>query len=150
MILLNSHFFSKILPVLLLLFLLLNISVGQSQNVHKLELQFTGLENDDESVVLIAVYNKSDNFLGDKPFMDFAAKTNGKADFAHIIELPKGTYAIAFFQDLNGNKILDKNFVGYPKEPFAFSNNAPANFGPPKWSDAVFKLEKSEVMKIDF
>jgi uncharacterized protein (DUF2141 family) len=28
---------------------------------------------------------------------------------------------LLIFQDLNGNKKLDKNFIGIPTEPFAFS-----------------------------
>lgn len=32
-------------------------------------------------------------------------------------DLPSGTYAIMAFQDLNNNGALDKNFIGFPKEP---------------------------------
>ena len=39
-------------------------------------------------------------------------------------EIPNGFYAIALFIDVNGNKKLDKNFLGIPKEQFGFSNNA--------------------------
>jgi uncharacterized protein (DUF2141 family) len=34
-----------------------------------------------------------------------------------------GIYAIAVFFDKNGNGILDKNFLGIPKEEYGFSNN---------------------------
>lgn len=33
----------------------------------------------------------------------------------------QGTYAVSIFQDLNGNKMIDKNFIGNPKEPYGFS-----------------------------
>ena len=36
------------------------------------------------------------------------------------------------FRDENGNQQLDLGPFGLPKEPFAFSNNAVARFGPPK------------------
>lgn len=141
---------TKIFAAFFLFILVAGISNLQGQESYNLELHFTGLETEGESTILIAVYNKTDNFLGDKPHKAFVAKTNGKSELNYTIELPKGTYAMAVFQDLNGNKILDKNMVGYPKEPFAFSNNAPANFGPPKWKDAVFTIEKPIKMKIDF
>lgn len=142
-----------VLPIfqsLLILITLFNVSASQGQSTHKLDLHFTGLETGGESEILIAVYNHPDNFLSDSPFKDYAAGTNGNSDFGYILELPEGTYALAFFQDLNGNGKLDKNMIGYPKEPFAFSNNAPANFGPPKWRDAVFKIESGTKMKINF
>lgn len=37
--------------------------------------------------------------------------------------LPEGKYVFVSYQDLNGNLILDTNFIGYPKEPYAISNN---------------------------
>lgn len=58
--------------------------------------------------------------------------------------LPPGEYAIRIMHDVNGNDELDTNFVGAPTEPFAFSNNARAMFGPAAWEDARFTL-KGEV-----
>ena len=143
-------FSNRLLRIGFIVILVSNLSITQAQEVYKLEIQFTGLVKNAESAVLIAVYNKVDNFLGDKPYTDFEAKTNGETNLTYTIDLPEGSYSMAFFQDLNGNKVLDKNLIGYPKEPFAFSNNAPANFGPPKWKDAVFKIDKPLKMIIDF
>ena len=58
------------------------------------------------------------------------------ADF----ELPAGEYAAAVFQDLNGNKKLDTNFLGIPKEPYAFSHNIKPKFSPPKFEECKFKV----------
>jgi uncharacterized protein (DUF2141 family) len=38
--------------------------------------------------------------------------------------LPRGSYAVSVFQDLNENGELDVNLLGIPKEPYGFSNNA--------------------------
>ena len=56
-------------------------------------------------------------------------------------DLPPGQYAIRIMHDVNGNEDLDANFIGMPTEPFAFSNNAMAMFGPATWEDASFTLE---------
>ena len=56
-------------------------------------------------------------------------------------DLPPGQYAVRIMHDVNGNEDLDANFVGMPTEPFAFSNNARAMFGPATWKDASFTLE---------
>ena len=39
-----------------------------------------------------------------------------------ITGLPKGTYAVAVYQDKNGNENLDK-FLGIPTEKYGLSNN---------------------------
>jgi uncharacterized protein (DUF2141 family) len=39
------------------------------------------------------------------------------------LDLPPGRYAFAVIHDENSNHKLDRNFVGYPKEGFGFSNN---------------------------
>jgi uncharacterized protein (DUF2141 family) len=37
--------------------------------------------------------------------------------------LPVGEYSVAIYHDLNANNLFDRNWIGYPKEPFAVSNN---------------------------
>ena len=63
-----------------------------------------------------------------------------------------GEYAIAIYHDENNNGKLDTNFLGVPKEPFGFSNNARALLGPPKFSAAAFIVDNSEpqIITIDF
>ena len=38
-------------------------------------------------------------------------------------QVPPGAYAVAVFQDENGNGRLDRNPLGLPTEPYAFSND---------------------------
>jgi len=64
-------------------------------------------------------------------------------------DLPPGDYAIRVMHDENGNGKLDSNFVGIPTEPWAMSNNAKGNFGPPKWGDAMFTLTGDTTHAID-
>lgn len=142
--------FTILLQAPLIFILAIGLNSVMAQKELTVEIIFNGLEAELESEIFIAVYDKKDQFLSDFPYTTFVTKTNGKSEFAYSITLPEGTYALAFFQDLNKNKKLDKNLVGYPKEPFSFSNNAPVVFGPPKWRDAVFKLAKPETMNINF
>jgi uncharacterized protein (DUF2141 family) len=59
----------------------------------------------------------------------------------HFEDLPPGRYAAVAFQDVNGNGKLDKNFLGVPKEPYGFSNNARGMAGPPPFSEAAVTLD---------
>ena len=55
--------------------------------------------------------------------------------------VPPGDYAAQVFQDENGNKKVDQNFIGIPREGVGFSRDARIVMGPPKWADAVFTHE---------
>jgi len=63
-------------------------------------------------------------------------------------EIPDGEYAIAFFIDANGNKKLDKNFLGIPKEQFGFSNNAMGTLSAPSFEQAKFQVAGNTVQNI--
>jgi uncharacterized protein (DUF2141 family) len=54
--------------------------------------------------------------------------------------LEPGEYGLKIFHDVDGNGDMNANLFGIPTEPFAFSNNAPARFGPAKIEDAKFTL----------
>jgi len=63
--------------------------------------------------------------------------------------LPYGRYAIAVYQDLNFNDVLDKSFIGRPTEPYGFSNDARSMFGPPRFEAALFEfLAKNDSIMI--
>lgn len=48
--------------------------------------------------------------------------------------------------DENSNGKLDTNFMRIPVEPYAFTNNAHANFGPPKYDKVKFDFVPDEVI----
>ena len=55
-------------------------------------------------------------------------------------DVAPGRYAVKLFHDRNGDGELATNLFGIPSEPFGFSNNAPAQFGPPAFADAAFDV----------
>tara|TARA_Y100001936_G_C16060655_1_gene663906 strand:+ start:1760 stop:2206 length:447 start_codon:yes stop_codon:yes gene_type:complete len=104
----------------------------------------------DDGYALLGIYDKKENFgkakvneklNADLVFTGTIIKISNKKATA-IIDLPFGEYAIAGFQDLDGNGILSGNFLGIPREPVGFSGGAKVRFGPPKWNDAVFQFKK--------
>lgn len=62
--------------------------------------------------------------------------------------IPNGTYGVKLFHDVNGNNQLDTNAMGIPREPYAFSNNAKGRFGPAKFEDAAFTIDKATTIAI--
>ena len=56
---------------------------------------------------------------------------------------PFGSYAIAVFHDLNKNGKLDKNTLGIPTEPYAFSNNPKIKWRAPAFQEVCFELRQA-------
>jgi len=73
------------------------------------------------------------------------APIKGKKATFVFDQVPYGQYAFAIIHDENRNGKMDYNIVGIPKEGYAFSNNAKGTFGPAKFKDAKFKLDKPKV-----
>lgn len=69
-----------------------------------------------------------------------AAAAPASQSTVRIRDVPPGTYAIQVFHDENGDGKLDRGRFGRPLEGMAFSRDAPMRLGPPRFSDAAFRL----------
>lgn len=67
---------------------------------------------------------------------------------AKFVDVAPGTYAIAVIQDLNNNGKLDKNFLGMPKEPLAFSVIEGIPKGKPKFAACAFHVAGKDLSMI--
>jgi len=108
-------------------------------------------ENGKGPVIIVAYNNEKKEFFG-------KGKPNKKGNPDHIFmvkrkymentklsftfDIPFGEYSFLAFLDNDNNEMLSANFIGIPKEPFGFSNNARGKFGPPKWDDALVNFTK--------
>ena len=91
------------------------------------------------STVKLYFYNVREKFLthGGYAFMR-VIKPGGQSQVSLPVDLPNGEWAVAITQDINNNDKLDKNFMGIPTEPFAFSNNVRPRLAPPAFDDCKF------------
>lgn len=115
---------------------------------HNLSLNIDGVASE-KGNICFAVYNDEGSFLKfDKVYKSGSEKAvKGKTAF-NITDLPEGDYAIAIFHDANGNKNLDTNMLGIPKEQIAFSKGKMKMFGPPKYKECVFTVNSNMEMNI--
>ncbi|MDP3495044.1 MAG: DUF2141 domain-containing protein [Hyphomonadaceae bacterium] len=103
----------------------------------QLTLTVTGIK-DHKGALMIAIYDQA-GYDADKQVA--ASMLPVSADTATTtFELPAGQYGIKLFHDVDGDGKMGANPFGMPIEPFAFSNNAPAQFGPAKWDAAKFDV----------
>ena len=61
-----------------------------------------------------------------------------------VFHLPAGKYAIAVMHDENGNRKLDRNFLGIPKEGFGFANNPRVFMSAPSFQAASTQVSCPE------
>jgi uncharacterized protein (DUF2141 family) len=102
-----------------------------------------------EGQLMLQIMQGETEFAGtDEPVAAVMARAQTGAMHFSLGDLPGGDYAIRVMHDRNGNGELDSNFVGMPTEPWAFSNNASGNFGPPTWDDVKFSLQADTVQSI--
>ncbi len=91
--------------------------------------------------LLIGLYNSATSFLVSptEPSPKVPLKSTNPVS-VRFVDVPPGTYAVAVIQDLNENGKLDKNFIGMPKEPLAFSVIEEIPKGKPKFSACSFEV----------
>lgn len=106
-----------------------------------LTIEITGLRNA-RGRVHVALCPR-DKFLSESCVYRASAPAAKGSVTLTIPALPAGDYAAQAFHDENANQKMDRNFVGIPKEGFAFSRDAKVRFAPPKWADATFAHDAS-------
>jgi uncharacterized protein (DUF2141 family) len=75
-----------------------------------------------EGHIRVSLQNRSNFLTGQSITYNDINATSDSVQMA-FKNLPVGEYAVAIYQDINSNNDFDRNFIGYPKEPFAVSNN---------------------------
>jgi len=129
-------------------FLLLFIFINGPAQTSKIILQIENVNVKKGGDVATAIFNKK-NFLK----MDQQAYSKAVTVTANTMEIiyeniPAGEYAFVAFQDFDKNNKLKTNFIGYPKEPVGFSNDAKIVLGPPSFDDAKIKIDADKIVRI--
>jgi uncharacterized protein (DUF2141 family) len=108
-----------------------------------LKIKFSNLEPN--KTIRVAFYASEEGFT--KPeYIKYSKEEKAGSSNIYTMtfnQVPYGTYAVAVFQDLNSDKKIDVNAVGYPTEPFAFSNNIKPRFSRPKYQDCKFNYSET-------
>ncbi|MFM1877231.1 MAG: hypothetical protein RLZZ241_97 [Bacteroidota bacterium] len=115
---------------------------------YQLEVHVEGVENS-IGIIQVALFNSESGFLkSDHAYKLSSVPANAGTTRVQINNLPKGTYALAIFHDLNANRQLDTNWIGIPKEPMGFSNAHVKAFGPPGFEECRLELQRDMVISV--
>lgn len=145
----KGHLLRKIVPLLLIATLPAFTTVHSETTTATLTVDVKGLTQ--KGILYVGLYTPGNQFaeLSDsfkKVALTITTQTEAVATFA---DLPPGEYAIAIYQDINGNKKLDTNLFGYPKEPFGFSNNIKPKLSAPGFADCRITLNANKRITIN-
>ncbi len=106
-----------------------------------LTVDFQGV-NRREGVVLFALFDSKAAYdANTDPVRSLSLPASGGDFSVTLAGLPPGLYAVKSFHDRDGNGRMNFNPLGMPLEPYGFSNNARAPFGPPSWRRAAFEVK---------
>ncbi len=94
--------------------------------------------------IWIGIYDSEQNYLiKEKGIIEgYQVSRTGKMTL-DIHSLPFGSYAIALFHDENGNGKMDRNFIGIPSEPYAFSKKEKSKWRIPRFKEIQFDFSQS-------
>ena len=101
-----------------------------------------------DGVLVFQVYSNANTF-GDFRNPAREVRYPIQATGSYVIgDVPTGAVAVLVYLDENGNRALDKNFIGIPSEPLGLSNNYRPK-GPPSFRRASFVIQGDETVALD-
>ena len=132
----------KIIPLLFAIALF--HSYAFSQNLGQITVDIKGIKEKPKGVLICFIFNSREDFLKEsKSLQTLNAKIiPGGASCDFFVPMNK-EYAVAILDDENGNRILDKNAFGVPKEGWATSNNITHTFSAPNFDESKVLLKES-------
>ncbi|HSH52534.1 MAG TPA: DUF2141 domain-containing protein [Bacteroidales bacterium] len=102
-----------------------------------------------EGDIRVGIFNTSENFLKQGfTFKKSKIAVKNTNETIIIDDLPRGEYAFILYHDKNADGKMNRNFIGIPKEPFAFSNNVKPKLAKPTFKECKFSLEENLVLHV--
>lgn len=116
---------------------LVNLTVGAAELTVKIESDST------DGNIGCALFSNPKGFPMDAngAIQKFSQNTSNGTEFV-FSNLKSGKYAVSEMNDQNGNKLLDKNLLGIPKEEWGVSNNIRPSLRAPKFEEAAFEIDE--------
>ncbi|WNJ20341.1 DUF2141 domain-containing protein [Pontibacter sp. G13] len=125
--------------------------IYQTQDAEQgvVEIQIQQVRNR-EGMMRVAFYVEEEGFpYAPKHEFEFAKDATEDGVLTISMKLPLGAYAFTLLDDENNNGEMDNNWVGLPKEGFAFSNNAGRRkLTMPGFEACQFRLEDPKTLQV--
>jgi uncharacterized protein (DUF2141 family) len=98
-----------------------------------------------EGNIMASLCESEAAYKADKCLKDIVVKAQQGVTLLRFENVLPGCYGVQVMHDKNSNGRMDFNFIGYPKESFAFSNNARPRFSQPGFDKIAFPVALIDV-----
>ena len=97
----------------------------------------------------IGMFNDSEDFLETGSEFRVACVSVDSTTLIVVFDsLPEAIYGISLYHDLDTSGEINKNFIGFPVEPWGISNDAWRRLSAPRWQEAAFKMDAHKAIVI--
>ncbi|HEV2363728.1 MAG TPA: DUF2141 domain-containing protein [Caulobacteraceae bacterium] len=120
------------------LFLAILLALAPIARAGQVEVEVAGVEAP-RGVVRVALCTEQTFLKLDCPYNAEAPATPGTT-LVTFQDVPPGVYAAQVFQDYTEQGVVHRNFLGVPREPIGFSNNANIGLHGPSFRSAAFSV----------
>ena len=128
----------------LLVGFILSLALAGQAQAARLVVAIQGIHSGD-GYVYVALFAKPQGFPdGDYSIQHTKVKAAVEGLTVVFDNLPAGPYAVGAYHDENNNGRLDTNFLGYPSEGYALSNDIRAVIARPRFVDAAFPVGSAD------
>ena len=131
--------------ILIVLFLISSKSILCQET---LTVEVKGINMETKGYLRVGIFKK-EGYLDNTKVVDGKIVDITSSTMKLNFKLPEGKYAVVIVQDEDKNGKLNKNFIGYPTEPYAFSNNPSRSFGPPNFEKCTLLINKDNQISIE-
>ncbi len=138
----------KIVNVICLLAFMCGVNSLIAQ--HSIDFEISDIEEPGIGTIYVMLFDSAEGFPLD---LDSAYKFVEITEFSQSVKgkfekIPTGLYAISLFQDKNGNREIDRNFIKMPKEPVGALNKT--SIGKPTFTKSSIDLKGDVVLNLQF
>jgi len=135
---------------LVLVFLAIVSTNSFSQSMGHITVEVKDVKKIAKSVLICFIFNSKEGFLNENEALHVLDANETSAGISCEFDVPANQeYAVSVLQDENGNRKLDKNAFGAPKEGWATTNNVSHAFKAPEFDESkVLVKEKNETFSV--
>lgn len=108
-----------------------------------LELQVSNVKKA-QGWIWVGIYDSEENFLIKEKAIVKGIEVNATGTVEMKVDSVKfGDCAVAIFHDINGNGEMDRNWLGIPTEPYAFSRKPRSKWRLPRFQEVLFDFKQN-------
>jgi uncharacterized protein (DUF2141 family) len=135
---------TKLIGVLSLSLIFGFVTNAQTSGKTSFTLKITNVKNPN-ATIHIGFYKKDNQFPTQQKHAFAKEFVPGKTGEVSVSwsDIQEGEYAIAIYQDIDNSGRMKTNMFGYPKEPFAFSQNFKPKMSKPKFNQCKINFNAS-------